>query len=53
MAIENLKLIHECSPEHMRMGTATLISDKETEEESKQKRVNMESEVSIKKVQAA
>ena len=27
MAIENVELMHECSPEHLRMGTARLKSD--------------------------
>ena len=37
MAIENEELMHECSPEHLRMGTARWKEDKETEEEGKNK----------------
>ena len=39
MAIENGELMHECFPKHLRMGTARLKSDNETEEESKKKRM--------------
>ena len=38
MAIENMELMRECSPEHLSMGTARLKCDKETEEEGKQKK---------------
>ena len=39
MAIKNVQLIRECFLEHLRMPTATLKSEEETEEEDKQKRV--------------
>ena len=35
MSIENEELMHECPPEHLRMGTARWKYDKETEEEGK------------------
>ena len=48
MAIENVELMHECSPKHFYKGTVRL-QDKETEKEVKQKRVKMEiSKVLIK-----
>ena len=34
--------MHECSPEHLRMGTARLKKDSETEEEGKKRRMNVE-----------
>ena len=42
MEIENVELMHECSPEHLRMGTEILKSDKETEEEGMRKNGKME-----------
>ena len=42
MAIENGELKHECFPKHLRMGTARLKLDNETEEESKNRRMNVE-----------
>ena len=41
MAIENEELVHECFPKHLLTGTARM-KDNDTEEEGKQKRVNME-----------
>ena len=43
MAIEIVKLMHECCPEYLRMVTARLEQEKETEEEGKQKTLNTES----------
>ena len=34
--------MHECSPEHLHMGTARLKYHDETEEEGKKKRTNVE-----------
>ena len=34
--------MRKCFPKHLRMGTAIMKGDKETEEEGKQKRVKME-----------
>ena len=34
--------MHECSPQYLRMGTASMKYDKETEEEGKHKREHME-----------
>ena len=34
--------MHECSPEHLRIGTARMKYNSETAEEGKHKRVNME-----------
>ena len=45
MAIDNLELMRECSPEHLHMGTAKFKWDKETEEEGKQKRVKIEKNI--------
>ena len=42
MARENVELLHERSPEHLRMGTARLKSDKKKIEEDGKKRLNME-----------
>ena len=42
MAIENVKLMHECFSEHLPMGIARIENDKNTEEEGKTRRVNME-----------
>ena len=35
MAIRNETLVHECFPKHMRMGTARMKYDKETDKEGK------------------
>ena len=42
MAIENGELMRECSPEHLRMGTARLKYHNETEEEGKKRKINVE-----------
>ena len=42
MALENGELLHVCSPEHLRMGTARMKYDNETEEEGKKRRMNVE-----------
>ena len=42
MVIENVYLIHECSPIHLRMGTIRLKYDKGTQEAGKQEKVQME-----------
>ena len=42
MALENMKLVHACSSEHLRRGTVRLKSENETEEENKEKRMKME-----------
>ena len=50
MAIENVELMQECSPERFFMETVRLKTDKKTEEEGKQKRVKMKKRtVSTKK----
>ena len=36
MSIENVELMHECSPKPLPMGTVRLKYDKETEEEGMQ-----------------
>ena len=41
MATENGELMHECSPEHLRIGTARLKLDNGIEEEGK-KRMDVE-----------
>lgn len=38
MATENVELAHKYFPQHLNMGTARLIQDKETDEEGKKKR---------------
>ena len=45
MAIGISELTHECSPEHLRMGTERMKYDKETEEEGKKRGVNILKEV--------
>ena len=35
MAIGNVKLLHECFPKHLRMGTARIEYDEETKEEGR------------------
>ena len=42
MAIGNGKLMQECFLKHSRMGTARMKSDKETDEEGKNRGVNIE-----------
>ena len=42
MAVANVEQTGECSPEHLNMGTARMKLDKETDEEGKKRRVNME-----------
>ena len=42
MAIENVKLIHECFPTHLPMGTARMKEDKETDEKGKTRSMSME-----------
>ena len=49
MATGTVQLMHECSPEPLRMEAARQKQDKETEEEGNQKRVNMERSTSCKK----
>ena len=34
--------MHECFPKHLRMGTARMKQDKETEEKGKKRDVNLE-----------
>ena len=41
MATGNGEIMHECFPEHLRMGTAWMEYDKETYEESKKRGVNI------------
>ena len=38
MAINNVELVQECSPEHWRLGTVRFKLGKETDEKGKQKR---------------
>ena len=49
MAIENMKLMHECLPKHLRMEAARMIEDKETEEDLKNKRMKMERSTMVPK----
>ena len=42
MAIGNGELMHECFPKHLRMGTARMKQDKETDEGGKKRGVSME-----------
>ena len=37
-----MKLMHECFLKHLRMGTARMKEDKDTEEDGKKRRENME-----------
>ena len=37
-----MELSHKCSPEHLSMGRARMKKDKDTEEEGKKRRVNIE-----------
>ena len=47
IAIEKVELMQECFYKHLRMGTARMKEDKETEQD-KQKRVKIESKVGKK-----
>ena len=50
MAIGYGELIHECFPQHSRMGTARMKQDKETDEKGKKRGMSMEiSKVATKK----
>ena len=49
MAIGNIEVMHECTPEHLRMGKASLKWGKETKEEGKHKRVILERSTAGKK----
>ena len=49
VAIENEEVLHVCSPEHLRMGTEIMKQDRDTQEEGKKGRVNMESTRGTKK----
>ena len=40
MTVENVELMHECFPKHLRMGTARMKEDKDTEEEGHKRTVN-------------
>ena len=42
MATENEELMNQCFPKHLRMGTARLKYDNETEEENKKRRMIVE-----------
>ena len=42
MDFKNMDLMHECFPKHLRLGTARMKEDKQTEEEDKLERVKME-----------
>ena len=42
MAIGNGVLMQECFPKHLRMGTATIKKDKETDEHGKKRGVSVE-----------
>ena len=42
MAIGKMDVMHECFPEHLRMGIARMRYDKDTEEECTKRRANME-----------
>ena len=37
--------MHECCPDHLRMGRARMKQDKNTEEKGKNRRVNMETDI--------
>ena len=39
--------MHECFPEHLRVGTTIVKEEKETQEEGKQKLVNMKKNQSV------
>ena len=41
MAIGNVELMHECLPKHLRMGTALMKYDVDTEGEGTKRSVNM------------
>ena len=42
MALESGELMHECFLKHLRMGTARMKLDKETDEEGKKRGLSME-----------
>ena len=42
MAIGNGELMQECFPKHLRMGTAQMKLDEETDEEGRKRGVSME-----------
>ena len=42
MAIRNWELMHECFPKHLRMGTARMRENKETDEKGKKRAVCIE-----------
>ena len=42
MAIGNWVLMHECFPKHLRMGTARMKQDNETDEDGQKRGVSME-----------
>ena len=42
MTIGNEELMHECSPKHLRMGTARMKQDNETDEDTQKRGVSME-----------
>ena len=54
MAIENGELMHECFTKHSRMGTASIKSDEETDEDGKKRGVSVDwSKAGIKEVPTA
>ena len=54
MAIEKVKLMHECSPVHLRMGTARLKYDEKTGEKVREEKIKVEANCakSLKLVQS-
>ena len=48
MAIGNVELVHECFPEHSRMGTASMKQDKETGEGGKKRGASIFSKAGTK-----
>ena len=48
MVIKNMELMHKCCPQHLRMGTARMKEDKETEDNYEQERVNIKSKMRTK-----
>ena len=48
MAIGNVELVHECFPEHWRMGTARMKQDKETDEGGKKRGASIFSKAGTK-----
>ena len=41
IAIENVKLVHECCPQHLGIGAARIKEDEETERVGKERRENI------------